>query len=403
MTTATSGDGIEPRQAADRTASPEDWLQRVHALTPVVDQWRDTAEQERRMPQPLFEALRDAGLFSIGVPKAYGGLELDQETLAQVIEALSRLDGAVGWNVTVAANTALVAMQAPAAGKIYANPSAVVAGTFGAIPGNIALPETGGYRITGRWKIASGCHHADWAIGGCFVQDASGPRLLPNGMPDTRLFIVPTAKCEILDTWYTTGMRGTGSNDLQIKDVLVPEEWSLAVRRAEPRRIGVHAGKVFSTVGGPQLAAVALGIARGAIDAFTDLATAKIPTGGISVLASQQTVHERVGRAEALVRSARAYFYDTVREVTRHLAMSDEVSDELSASARLACAYVAETAAQVVDLMFVAGGMSATYASSRLDRHFRDVHMATQHFQVAASNIEIVGQYLLGQGLQVRR
>jgi alkylation response protein AidB-like acyl-CoA dehydrogenase len=125
MATTTSGDEIEPRQAADGLASPEDWLQRAHALSPVVNQWRDIAEQERRMPQPLFEALRDAGLFSIGVPKAFGGLELDQETLAQVLEALSRQDGAVGWNVTIAANTALVAMQALAAGKIYADPSAV--------------------------------------------------------------------------------------------------------------------------------------------------------------------------------------------------------------------------------------------------------------------------------------
>jgi alkylation response protein AidB-like acyl-CoA dehydrogenase len=355
------------------------------------------------MPQPLFEALRDAGLFGIGVPKAYGGLELDQETLAQVLEALSRQDGAVGWNVMIAANTALVALQALAAATIYADPRVVLAGTFRALPGNVALPETGGYRITGRWTIASGCHHANWAIGGCFVQDASGPRLLPNGMPDARLFIVPMAECEILDTWYTTGMRGTGSNDLQVTDVLVPEEWSVAVRRTGPRGPGVYSVKTFSAIAGPQIAAVALGIARGAIDAFTDLATAKIPTGGTSVLASQQTVHERVGRVEALVRSARAYLYDTVREVARHLDTSDDVSDELSASVRLACAHVAETAAHVVDLMFVAGGMSATYASSRLDRHFRDVHMATQHVQVAASNFEMVGQYLLGQDLQVRR
>jgi alkylation response protein AidB-like acyl-CoA dehydrogenase len=222
-------------------------------------------------------------------------------------------------------------------------------------------------------------------------------------MPDVRLFIVPMAECEMLDTWYTTGMRGTGSNDLQVADIFVPEEWSVALRRSGPRRPGVYSGKTFSVVGGPQIAAVALGIARGAIDAFTELATAKIPAGGTSVLASQQTIHERVGRAEAMVRSARSYFYDTVREVARHLDSRDDVSDELSASVRLACAYVAETAAQVVDLMFVAGGMSATYASSRLDRHFRDVHMATQHFQVAASNIEMVGQYLLGQDLQIRR
>jgi alkylation response protein AidB-like acyl-CoA dehydrogenase len=121
------------------------------------------------------------------------------------------------------------------------------------------------------------------------------------------------------------------------------------------------------------------------------------------VLASQQTVHERLGRAEALVRSARAYYYETVREVAQRTASSEEVSDELSADVRLACAHTAQTATEAVDLMFAGGGISATYSSNRLDRSFRDVHMVTQHVTIAASNIEMVGQYLLGQGLQIRR
>jgi alkylation response protein AidB-like acyl-CoA dehydrogenase len=161
--------------------------------------------------------------------------------------------------------------------------------------------------------------------------------------------------------------------------------------------------KAFGAVAGPQIAAVALGVARAAIDAFQDLAAAKVPHGGTSVLASQQTVHERVGRAEALVRSARAYYYETVRELASQLEVRNEVDDELSARVRLACAHTAQSAQEAVDLMFSAGGISATYASSPLDRSFRDAHMVTQHVAVAASNIEMVGQYLLGHRLQLRR
>jgi alkylation response protein AidB-like acyl-CoA dehydrogenase len=151
------------------------------------------------------------------------------------------------------------------------------------------------------------------------------------------------------------------------------------------------------------VAAVALGIARDAIDTFTALAMTKTPALATSPLATQHTTHERVGRAEALLRAGRAFLYDTVRALPHSPNWSEELSDGLRASIRLASAHAAQSAAEAVDLMFNAAGTTATYTSSRLERCFRDVHVATQHVAVALSNIEMVGQYLLGLGLQARR
>jgi alkylation response protein AidB-like acyl-CoA dehydrogenase len=129
----------------------------------------------------------------------------------------------------------------------------------------------------------------------------------------------------------------------------------------------------------------------------------KTPLLATSTLATQHTTHERVGRAEALLRAGRAFLYETVRELPYGPTWSAELSDDLRARIRLAGAHAAQNAAEAVDLMFNAAGTTSIYASSRLERCFRDVHVATQHIAVAPSNIEMVGQYFLGLGLQVRR
>ena len=146
------------------------WVERVRALAPIVEQWRDAGEQERHVPRPLFAALRDAGLFSMSAPTAVGGAEVDEETILQAIEELARQDGSVGWNVMIAAFGATVASYLPAAAlrDVYrGGPSTVFAGNLH--PQGAALPVPGGFRLTGRWPFGSGCHQADWMSGGSAV------------------------------------------------------------------------------------------------------------------------------------------------------------------------------------------------------------------------------------------
>ena len=380
------------------------WVERVQALAPIVAQWRDIGEQERHMPRPLFEALRDAGIFSMSAPQAVGGTEVEEESVVQAIEALARQDGSVGWNVMIASNAAIAAAYLPAATlrKVYGGgPSTVIAGAL--LPQGAAIPVPGGFRLTGRWTFASGCHQADWMAGSSAVTVQGMPRLRPDGRPDIRTFFLPVGACEILDTWHTSGLRGTGSHDWQVTDVFVPEEQSFAILRDGPPEPGALSTRDFVAYAGPRVAAVALGIARDAIDALTALARTKTPVLATSPLATHHTTHERVGRAEALLRSARAFLYETVRALPYTPTYAEALNDDLRARIRLASAHAAQSAAEAVDLMCNAAGTTAIYASSRLERCFRDVHVAIQHAVVAPSNIEMVGQYCLGLGLQARR
>jgi indole-3-acetate monooxygenase len=389
---------------ANTAIETSEWVERAQALAPIVAQWRDTGEQERHMPRPLFEALRDAGVFKMSVSKVVGGAEVEEETVVQVIEELARQDGSVGWNVMIASFSAMVASYLPAAAlrDVYrGGPSTVLAGTL--MPQGAALPVPGGFRLTGRWPFGSGCHQADWLDGSSAVMVQGTPRLRPDGRPDIRNFLLPVGDCEILDTWHTAGLRGTGSHDWQVADVFVPEERSIPLLFDGPSEPGAISHRDFPFYAGARVAAVALGIARDAIDAFTALARTKTPVAATSTLVAQHTTHERVGRAEALLRAGRAFLYETVRELPYSPTWSEALSDDLRARIRLASAHVAQNAAEAVDLMFNAAGTTAIYASSRLERCFRDVHVATQHILVAPSNIEMVGQYCLGLGLQVRR
>jgi len=287
------------------------WVERAQELAPTVAQWRDTGEQERHMPRPLFEALRDAGVFTMSVSKVVGGAEVEEETVVQVIEELARQDGSVGWNVMIASGAAVAASYLPEAGlkEVYrGGPSTVIAGAL--LPKGAAIPVPGGFRLTGHWTFASGCHQADWMLGSSTVMAQGTPRLRPDGSPDVRAFFVPVGACEILDTWHTTGLRGTGSHDWQVADVFVPQEQSVPILRDGPSEPGSLAIRDFVAFAGPRVAAVALGIARAALDAFTALARTKTPVLATSPLATQPTTHERVGRAEALWLAGRAFLYE---------------------------------------------------------------------------------------------
>ena len=189
-----------------RAVKTSEWVERVRALAPIVEKWRDAGEQERHMPRPLFEALRDAGVFRMSVPKAVGGTEVDEATVLQAIEELARQDGSVGWNVMIASNAAIVASYplAVVLREVYrGSPSTVIAGAL--LPKGAAIPVLGGFRLTGRWTFASGCHQADWMLGTSAVMAHETPRLRPDGRPDVRTFFVPMGECEILDTWHTAG------------------------------------------------------------------------------------------------------------------------------------------------------------------------------------------------------
>lgn len=372
-----------------------EWVERARKLETTIQKYRDEAEQSRGMPRPLFEALRDAGFFRLWVPRRFGGPEVDMETLIRVVEELSRLEGATGWNVMIGAEGSALAAYLPeeAARELIAPRQAVVAGSFQ--PKGDARPVEGGYRVSGQWPLASGCGHATVVAGACRVLERGRPRIGPDGTPDLKVVLIPASQCEVIDTWHSAGLRGTGSSDVRVADAFVPERRSFSLAHGLATEPGSLYGSTIQVLFALPAAAVGLGIARAAIDAFTEIAAGKVRLGGAAVLAEDGLVQATVGRAEARLRSARAFVLAVADEMTRATGGEGRIPDETAALVPLAAAQAAETAAEVVTMIFKVAGSSAIYAGSRLERCFRDVHMVTQHRSTNVFNFETAGRHLL--------
>lgn len=376
-----------------------DLIAAAKMLRPQIEAYRDESERERSLPKELMRSIIDSGVLRAWVPRSIGGLETDVETLLRVIEEVAQVDGAAGWNVMIAGSGALFAGFLPesVAGDIFGDPRAIVAGAFA--PKGRAEPVDGGYRVTGRWPLASGCHHAQWLGGGSLIFDGETPRMAPDGIPDLRVMLAPAAECQVHDTWYSAGLRGTGSHDIEMRDLFIPAERAFALlnpTRHEPGAL-YRAGilPIFSTV----VASVALGIARGALDAFEDLAGKKAPTFSVTLLRDRGAVQAKVGEAEALLRSGRAFLFETVRDAWATMQADQDLSEEQRALISLSATHAARSSAEAVDIVYTLGGATSIYTSSRLERCFRDVHTITQHVGVSFSWYERTGQYFLGMGI----
>ncbi|MBV8715960.1 MAG: acyl-CoA dehydrogenase family protein [Chloroflexi bacterium] len=383
-------------------SSVDEWLDRLRNLAPLVEQYRDEGERERRLPQALFQALRDAGFFSLWVPRNLGGAEVDVETSMRVVEELSRLDGAVGWNVMIAGNTSILwANLAPevTADMLRERPGHVIAGTVTSGSGTAYPVSGGGFRVTGRWPFASGCQQADWLVSVCHIVDDGQPRRAPDDTPQPYTFVLPATDCEIVDTWDTVGMRGTGSHDFQVDDVFVPAGRYFVARGGRSYQSGPLYNTTFYHLWAPNIAAVALGIARAAIDLFVELAATKKPSRSAVVLAQRETVQEKVGQAEALVRTSRAFLYDTVRQTWPLLVAGQPIPEQLTALNRLAASTAVEYCNAAVDLVFTMSGTTSVYTRGRIERCFRDVHVVRQHAVVSPNGVIQAGRQFLGLGL----
>jgi indole-3-acetate monooxygenase len=370
----------------------------IERIRPVIEEHRDEAENERRLSAEVVAAMDGEGLFKLWLPKEYGGAELDLSTYLKTVEELTRIDSATGWTFANMATGAMQAALLPEAGaaEVYGHGD-LTAGSI--TPRGRAVPVEGGYRVSGRWPLASGCHHAVWIGGNCLIFDGDAPRMDPHGAPDFKLMFFPAADCTILDTWYSTGMRGTGSADFTVEDVFVPEHRMFSLFTAQSRLPGalykIRIEMLFLTA----LSNVSLGIARAAIDAFVELAKEKTPTLSQTGLAARPTIHAEVARSEALYQSARAYMHEVAREMTAAAWTAGAVPDETEARRRLACNNAAEASEKVVDMMYRLGGVSSIYSGHRLDRCLRDIHTVNQHLAVSPVWWEKTGQSYFGLGL----
>lgn len=383
------------------------WLERARSLAPIVEQYRDQAEAERHLPRPLVDAMRERGLFSLWCPRSIGGAEVSIETSVLVMEELSRQDGSVGWNSMISGNHSILWGYFPpdVAAACTEGGRTVIAGTIAgggdqsAPGGGLATVVPGGYRITGRWAFASGCHHADWMIANGRIVENGELRKTPQGNVGLFSFLIPPSEVTLLDTWYTTGMRGTGSHHFEAEDVFVPEERMFSTMSPRPYQESPLYRAMITIPWCANIAGVAIGIARDAIDTFLELAKIKPAAIGRASLMERETVHRTVGECEGRLRAARSFLLETARQLDACIARREDIHDELGALMRCAAANASRSAADVTIEMFRLAGSTSFYATSRLDRCFRDVNTLTQHTVGGLAGATVAGRYFMGLGL----
>jgi alkylation response protein AidB-like acyl-CoA dehydrogenase len=375
------------------TGSP---LETARKLAPMIRAAAPETDALRELPRPLFEAMADAGLFRLALPRTLGGFEMDLPSYIQVIEELGKADASTGWVTNQVSIFATYAARMPtaAARAIWIDtPRSVVANTPQA--NAQAVVVSGGYRVTGRQGFSTGSRHASWLAAHATVTEQGRPRL-DEGQPEMRYCFVPRAQAEILDTWQVRGMRGTGTNHFAVNDVFVPEDRTVKSVTAPLVEPGPLYRLPRTLVFASGDAAVALGTARSCLDAFTELATTKTPRAMDALLRDQPMIQNEVGRAEARLRAGLAFLREAVGGIWDAVIANGAVTLEQRAVLRLATTDGIRTAVSVVDMVYNMAGATAAYESSPIQRQFQDVHVMSQHLQARLAHYELVGRHWLG-------
>ena len=383
--------------------TPQDLLADAEGMLPEIREAADSIDEARRLPDWLAERLADAGFFHLLTGRDHGGMAADPVTAAQVIETLSAASPSVGWVAMILAAASFWTVRITpdeVRREIFADvppgqiQPTVIAGTL--VPHGRAVRAEGGWLLSGQWPFASGCHHATWMPTAAWLHDESGTIRDENGTPQWRVFHLPASECVILDTWHTSGLRGTGSTDYAMESVFVADNYvkrhSLLEEAVLPDRRYVY--PAFNV---PMLSAVALGAARGAVDALVELFGGKVDRRSQRPVAGAFDKQADLGIAEATVSSARAYLYETTARTWELTLEGKELPQELRAAMRLACTHAVTASVDAADRVHAAAGASSIYSSSPIDRFFRDAHAVAAHAFVRRTTMADGGQLLLGQ------
>jgi alkylation response protein AidB-like acyl-CoA dehydrogenase len=366
----------------DVTTAPV--LTRARQVAELARGMADQIDSARRLPPELVEALRDSGLLRAGAPVEAGALELPAGTALRCAEEVARGDASAGWCVSIGITSTLLVAYLPPQSRdeLFGDGRGLAAGVWA--PQGKATRVPGGVVVSGRWAFCSGITHADVLFAGCVLDDKPA------------VVALPTEQLQILDTWHTLGLRGTGSHDTVAEEVFVPDERVLSIFDGPVIDRPLYRFPPFGFFAAC-ITAAALGNARAAIDNFVDLAGTKKGVAASRTLAQRSTVQVAVATAESALEAARAGYYQAIESAWQ--AAEDGPSVPLAARTRLrlAATHGARVSADVVRSMYDLAGGSAIYDGAPLQRRLRDAFTATAHFQVNEASRELPGRILLGQ------
>ncbi len=381
-------------------ATLEGLLNEVERIRPLLEDYSEVAEAERRLPDPVYDAMIDAGLFRTFAPKAFGGLELHPVEHYRIIEAVARIDSAAAWNLNQSAAAGGFAPWMPKEGgeEVYAKgPDTIFAGGF--FPPGPSVRVEGGWRVTARSAFASGCNRAHWFIVPVLEVDDESSKFEPRTEDPPMIgAYVPRDEVDLIDTWHTVGLRGTFSADVSADDVFVPNH-RVAFAKLPHDRPPAFSGPLYglwpwNAIQGE--AAVSVGIANAAIDKLVELATRKTPSYGRTQLRDREIAQHNAAKAAALVDSSRTFIHGSISEAYKEVERDGSYSEATKMRCQLAACFGAEACAEAVDLVHQVTGTTAIRIEHGIERHHRDIHVLTQHAFKAYGRYEDVGKMIFG-------
>ena len=346
-------------------------------------------DRQRHISQDIIERFKALGVYRALVPKRFGGDERSPAEFCQLIEALSAADGSAGWVASFGMSPVyLAALPVETIARIYAeSPDVVFAG--GIFPPQPAEVVDGGFNVKGRWKYSSGCMGA--SIVGVGIAPRNGDKLdLP------RLAVMPRAKARIDETWDTVGLLGTGSHDLVVENVVVPEEWTF-VRGGAPNLDEAFFRYPSLSFATQVLSVVGLGVARGALDELRGMASGRLSVTGAPAIADRPLAQVEIARAEADLRAARAFFYEAIEGAWAHVLAGDPVPAEATNLLRLSSTHATRVAAQVARTAQMLSGMTGVGNTSPLARCVNDAQTVTQHAFMGDVTYQNAGAIFFGK------
>lgn len=394
------------------------YIDTARRLAELVAANADAVNEQRQIPTDVANAIADAGFFRLLMPRALDGAQLDHPDFLRIVRIFAEADGSVGWSINqnnvFATNS--TRMNDRARAEIYDNPRAVI--TNGPpTPQSRAIAVDGGYLLSGRWNFSSGSDHATWiaALTPIYQSDADAARqsaatAQPNGgepvdatsaggvsRDEMRILLMPKSDVRMIDNWQVNGLRGTASLGFVADSLFVP-----AHRAYNPAAAPREEGGVYriptSLLFASGFATVALGVARGALDAAIEIANRKVPGNSPTqtLVRDRSTTQRQIGEAEAIWNSARAFLTESATAVWESASAAKPLTLDERVRMRLASTFANRKAADVADIAYTLCGSTAIFDANPVQRRFQDAHVINQQVQGRLTHYDTAGRYFLG-------
>jgi indole-3-acetate monooxygenase len=376
-------------------ATLSDPLKAAQSLRETIQKHRKETEETRRLAPEIVQRLVDIGLCRLVLPQSLGGFEAPPMVFAGTLEELARAEASVAWivwNNALPCFSARFLSDAPRnelfgdARRLFANSTR---------PSGKAVVVDGGFRVSGRWSLVSGCELADWIPVMSVVTKDGQSHMLGPGVAETRMAYIPKGSYTILDTWYVGGLRGTGSHDIVVDDVFVPAEKTMSM--LDPDRLNLPISRVpFGATMSAGCAAICLGLAQTALDTLVELASTKTQVDPTPGLRDRPSVQALVATAAAEIDGARLLLHSALDEVWTNCEQGTPVTPKQRACVWRSAILAAVKSKSMVTAIYEAAGTSALYVDCPIERIHRDIYAVTQHIIMAPTWLEEAGRVDLG-------